>query len=127
MSNLEQYTLVECLCSFTMSVFKVMWKYSCLQICDCSVNHAWWPVTGILVLEILVPRTKIFAGKYGPPLENRSGLKTLILGLLSQTREYKTTANQQRTSLVTLNAPGEVSNKTELLFWQAESATDRSN
>ena len=26
-------------------------------------------VTGILVLEILVPRAKIFAGKYGPPLE----------------------------------------------------------
>ena len=30
------------------------------------------PVTGILVLEILVPRTKIFAGKYGPPLEKSS-------------------------------------------------------
>ena len=28
-----------------------------------------WSVTGILVLEILVPRTKIFTGKYGPPLE----------------------------------------------------------
>ena len=48
---------------------------------------------------------------------------TGILVLLSQTREYKTTANQRRASLVTLNAPGEVSNKTELLFWQAESAT----
>ena len=36
-------------------------------------------------------------------LKNRSGLKTLILGLLSQTREYKTTENQRRVSLVTLN------------------------
>ena len=34
----------------------------------------------ILVLEILGPRTKIFAGKYGMPLEKSvGGLKTLIL------------------------------------------------
>ena len=32
-------------------------------------------VTGILVLEILVRRTNIFAGKYGPPALNWSGLK----------------------------------------------------
>ena len=39
-------------------------------------------------------------------LKNLSWLKTPTLGLLSQTRDYKTTANQRRVSLVTLNAPG---------------------
>ena len=34
-----------------------------------QVNRVYSAVTGILVLEILVPWTKIFAGKYGPPLE----------------------------------------------------------
>ena len=34
-----------------------------------SLEPPFWPVTGILVLEILVPRTKSFAGKYGTLLE----------------------------------------------------------
>ena len=40
-------------------------KRSCLV----WFGHSHVNVTGILVLKILVPRTKIFAGKYGPPLE----------------------------------------------------------
>ena len=74
-------------------------------------------VLEILVLEILVPRPKILAGNRSMVhlLKNWSGLKTLILGLLSQTREYEMTASQRRVSLVTLNAPGEISNKTKLL------------
>ena len=33
-----------------------------------NVDPSTGAVTGILVLEILVRRTNIFAGKYGPPL-----------------------------------------------------------
>ena len=48
-------------------------------------------------------------------VKNQSGLKMLILSHLSPTGEYKMTANQRMVSVVTLNAPGEVSNKTKLL------------
>ena len=78
---------------------------------------------GNFVLEILVPRTKIFAGKYGPPLEKSVRVEVPHFRPSFSNKKYKTTANQRRASLVTLNAPGEVSNKTELLFSQAESAT----
>ena len=38
------------------------------QVIPCNAVPSGWPVTGILVLEISVRRTKIFAGKYGPSL-----------------------------------------------------------
>ena len=57
-------------------------------------------VMGILVLEILVRGTNIFTGKYGPPREKSvQVVKTLILGHLSATGEYKTTLNQRRIRL----------------------------
>ena len=36
------------------------------QIVDCMIKST---IRSCLVLENLVPRTKIFAGKYGPPFE----------------------------------------------------------
>ena len=68
------------------------------------------------------PGPKFFVGKYGPPLEKSVWVEDGHLRPSSQTREYKTTANQRRVSLVSLNAPEKVSNKTKLQQWQAESA-----
>ena len=49
-------------------------------------------VTKILVLEILVSWTKIFA--ISPPLERPVWVENMRSGLLSQTGEYNITANQ---------------------------------
>ena len=78
-------------------------------------------VVGILFLEILVPWTRIFTGNYILHLlKNPSRLKTLVLGLVSRTGEYNTTANQQRESLGnsqhTLRSP---KHNYRLLQWQA--------
>ena len=67
------------------------------------------PVMGIIVLEILVHQTKIFAGKLwsafvkiGP--DWRRSFYAFFLSWI----EHNTTAVQQRATLATLNAPGEV-------------------
>ena len=61
---------------------------TCFELCT---------VTKILVLESLVWGSKISLANTVRLLKNRSGLKPHFkLGLLSQTRKYNTTANQQK-------------------------------
>ena len=71
---------------------------SCLGI-RTRCNHSGRSlVTGILVLEILVRRTKIFARNMVRLCNNWSGLKTLVLRLLSL-REHNTTSSSTKDSL----------------------------
>ena len=73
-------------------VLCVLWTVSKSDT-GCTQSASYSTVTEILVLEILVPRTKIFAGKYGPPLEKSVRVEDPHFRPSSQTREYKTTAN----------------------------------
>ena len=97
-------------CPFSLSGSKThKWSYSSNACHWRGWDMSYWPVTGILILEIFVPRTKIFAGKYGPPVEKSVQVEDAhFRPSFSNKRIYRTTPNQRRVSLATLNAPGKV-------------------
>ena len=91
----------------------------------CSAIDTMLPVgnivsMGILVLEILVRRTKFSLENMVRLCNNWSGLKTLVLRLLSL-REHNTTSSSTKGSLG--NSQRTWRSPKSYLQWQAESAT----